>query len=103
MGSAATTGLDEKLEKMSEEHTAAITQLKKGHAEAMSKVEEDHKSLQAEQKSKFDAQAQENAASKSKLQNMMAKHADDLKAHYEGKFKVMKDENESYLKQMQDE
>lgn len=104
---AVSAGIDEKVKKLSEEHAAAVSQLKKDRVEAMAKVEEDHRSLldsiQAEYKSKIDEQAQENVTNKAKLQKMMAKHADDLRTHYEGRFKSMKEGNESRLRGMADE
>ena len=89
-------GANEKLQQLSDEHTAAISKLKKDHEKEVAKIE-------AVYQSKVDVQIQENVDNKAKLQKMMAKHADDLKTHYEGKFKSMKEEEESQLKGMASE
>ncbi|KAL3816306.1 hypothetical protein ACHAXA_011067 [Cyclostephanos tholiformis] len=104
---AVSIGLDDKMKQLSEEHAATILQLTKDHEEKIAKVEEEHRSLveriQAECKSKLDEHAQENATNKAKLQKMMAKHADDLKTHYEGRLKTMKEEDESRLRGLTEE
>jgi hypothetical protein len=104
---AVSKGLGDKVKQLSEEHAATISQLTKDHVEKMATVKEDHRSLiekiQAECKSKLEEHAHENATNKAKLQKMMAKHADDLKTHYEGRFKTMKEEDESRLRGLTEE
>ena len=104
---SAAKDVEEKMNKITEEHLAAMLQMKNEHLAILAKAEEEHKSsilkLQIEHQNKLDAQANDNASNKAKLQKLMAKHADDLKAHYEGKFKVLKEENATLTKQLRDE
>jgi chromosome segregation ATPase len=104
---AATSGLDEKMKLLAAKQAALTMQLNQDHDEAIAKIHQDHENtigkLEAQHKSKLEDQQKENDANKAKLQQMMAKHADDLKDHYDKKCKSIQDENSAVLKRKEDE